>query len=434
MKNFKELDKRNVDEVEESILESWGSVNEMYNKQVELRKNDETFVFYDGPAFANGFPGLHHMVSKNLKDTITKYHVMNGKKVIRKIGWDTHGLPIENHVEKKLGISSKKEIEKLGVEKFNQECRNSVRANEDAFTKLTSKMGQFFDVEHPYLTYKNDYIETEWWILSEMYKKGMFYEGTRVVPYCPHCGTGLATHEVAQNYQTDTAITVYVPFKKKNEDIYFLVWTTTPWTLIANVALCVNPDEEYSLVESKGTKFILASSLVEKVLGEEVTKYNDEMLRLLDKAKKIVSSAKELNIDLTFNFNIANDAPTSYKDIVTNKEELESLREELKKLEKEYNQKKSEKSVSDLSAFLSIKEEINGITTIISITNDYEITEIKVKDKWLDKTLQELDFRNNYRMNVILVKKSDSEIEISPNGSYVIEKGDRLVVINHTEN
>ena len=270
MKNFKELDKRNVDEVEESILESWGSVNEMYNKQVELRKNNETFVFYDGPAFANGFPGLHHMVSKNLKDTITKYHVMNGKKVIRKIGWDTHGLPIENHVEKKLGISSKKEIEKLGVEKFNQECRNSVRANEDAFTRLTSKMGQFFDVEHPYLTYKNDYIETEWWILSEMYKKGMFYEGTRVVPYCPHCGTGLATHEVAQNYQTDTAITVYVPFKKKDEDIYFLVWTTTPWTLIANVALCVNPDEEYSLVESKGTKFILASSLVEKVLGEEV--------------------------------------------------------------------------------------------------------------------------------------------------------------------
>ena len=270
MKNFKELDKRNVAEVEESILNSWGSVNEMYNKQLELRKDSETFVFYDGPAFANGFPGLHHMVSKNLKDTITKYHVMNGKKVIRKIGWDTHGLPIENHVEKKLGISSKKDIEKLGVEKFNQECRNSVRDNEDAFTRLTSKMGQFFDVEHPYLTYKNEYIETEWWILSEMYKKGMFYEGTRVVPYCPHCGTGLATHEVAQNYQTDTAITVYVPFKKKDEDEYFLVWTTTPWTLIANVALCVNPNEEYSLVESKGTKFILASLLVEKVLGEDV--------------------------------------------------------------------------------------------------------------------------------------------------------------------
>ncbi len=270
MKNFKELDKRPVSEVEDSISASWGSINKMHDAQVSAHENDKTFVFYDGPAFANGFPGLHHMVSKNLKDTITKYHVMNGKKVIRKIGWDTHGLPIENHVEKKLGISSKKEIEELGIEKFNQECRNSVRENEDAFTNLTRKMGQFFDVENPYLTYQNDYIETEWWILKEMFKKDMFYEGTRVVPYCPHCGTGLATHEVAQNYQTDTAITVTVPFKKKDEDVYFLVWTTTPWTLIANVALCVHPDEEYSLVESKGLKFILASSLVNIVLGDEV--------------------------------------------------------------------------------------------------------------------------------------------------------------------
>ena len=271
MKTFKELDKRPVCEVEESILNSWGSVNKMYDEQVRQHESDELFVFYDGPAFANGFPGLHHMVAKNLKDTITKYHVMNGKKVIRKIGWDTHGLPIENHVEKKLGISSKKEIETLGIEKFNQECRNSVRENEDAFTNLTSKMGQFFDIEHPYLTYKNDYIETEWWILKQMFEKNMFYEGTRVVPYCPHCGTGLATHEVAQNYQTDTTTTVYVPFKKKNEDVYFLVWTTTPWTLIANVALCVNPDEEYALVESKGLKFILATALIETVLGEEAS-------------------------------------------------------------------------------------------------------------------------------------------------------------------
>ncbi len=269
MKNFKELDKRPVSEVEEAISKSWKSINAMHDAQVKLRENNKTFVFYDGPAFANGFPGLHHMVSKNLKDSVTKYHVMNGKKVIRKIGWDTHGLPIENHVEKKLGISSKKEIETLGVDKFNEECRKSVRENESAFTDLTRKMGQFFDVEHPYLTYKNEYIETEWWILKEMFKKDMFYEGTRVVPYCPHCGTGLATHEVAQNYQTDTAITVIVPFKKKDEDVYFLAWTTTPWTLIANVGLCVNPEEDYALVESKGTKFIMGKSLVEKVLGEE---------------------------------------------------------------------------------------------------------------------------------------------------------------------
>lgn len=269
MKNFKELDKREVSVVEEEISKSWGSINIMHDKQVSKRQNNETYVFYDGPAFANGFPGLHHMVSKNLKDTFTKYYVMNGKKVIRKIGWDTHGLPIENHVEKKLGISSKKEIESIGIDKFNSECRKSVRLNEQAFIDLTSKMGQFFDVENPYLTFKNEYIETEWWILKQMYEKGMFYEGTRVVPYCPHCGTGLATHEVAQNYQTDTAITVYVPFKKKDEDVYFLVWTTTPWTLIANVALCVNPNEEYVMVESKKTKFILASKLVNVVLGED---------------------------------------------------------------------------------------------------------------------------------------------------------------------
>ncbi len=269
MKNFKELDKRPVSEVENAISDSWKSINAMHDAQVKLRENGKNFVFYDGPAFANGFPGLHHMVAKNLKDAITKYHVMIGEKVIRKIGWDTHGLPIENHVEKKLGISSKKEIEALGVDKFNEECRKSVRENESAFTDLTRKMGQFFDVENPYLTYKNEYIETEWWILKKFFEEGLFYEGTRVVPYCPHCGTGLASHEVAQDYEQDQALTVYVPFKKKDEDVYFLVWTTTPWTLLANVALCVNPKEDYSLVESKGNKFILATSLVKTVLGDD---------------------------------------------------------------------------------------------------------------------------------------------------------------------
>lgn len=270
MKNFKELDKRPVSEVENDILASWGGINEITKKQNENRNNSDYFVFYDGPAFANGFPGLHHMVAKNLKDAICKYQVMKGHKVLRKVGWDTHGLPVENHVEKKLGISSKKEIEALGIDKFNEECRKSVRENEAAFTDLTSKMGQFIDVENPYLTYKNEYIETEWWILKKFYESGLFYEGTRVVPYCPHCGTGLATHEVAQDYESDTALTVYVPFKKKEEDVYFLVWTTTPWTLIANVALCVNPNEDYSLVESCGNKFILATSLVTSVLGEDV--------------------------------------------------------------------------------------------------------------------------------------------------------------------
>lgn len=270
MKNFKNLDKRESSVVESEILASWGGINTINNRQIENRKDSEYFVFYDGPAFANGFPGLHHMVAKNLKDAICKYKVMKGYKVIRKVGWDTHGLPVENHVEKKLGISSKKEIEELGIDKFNAECHKSVRENEAAFTDLTSKMGQFIDVENPYLTYKNEYIETEWWILKKFYEENLFYEGTRVVPYCPHCGTGLATHEVAQEYVNDQALTVYVPFKKKDEDVYFLVWTTTPWTLIANVALCVNPDADYSLVETKGYKFIMATALINSVLGEDV--------------------------------------------------------------------------------------------------------------------------------------------------------------------
>ena len=268
---FKELDKRPVEEVEQSILDSWGGIMGIMNRQNEERRDAKPFVFYDGPAFANGFPGLHHMVAKNLKDAICKYHVMKGEKVIRKVGWDTHGLPVENHVEKKLGISSKKEIEELGVAKFNEECRSSVRENEAAFTNLTSLMGQFIDVDHPYLTYKNEYIETEWWILKKFYEEGLFYEGTRVVPYCPHCGTGLATHEVAQDYQSDDTDTVYVPFKIKGQDVYFLVWTTTPWTLLANVALCVNPNEEYVKVESKGNQFILAKALVSTVIGDDVT-------------------------------------------------------------------------------------------------------------------------------------------------------------------
>ena len=272
---FKELSKKKVSEVEQDILDSWQGINEITKKQNELRKNAKNFVFYDGPAFANGFPGLHHMVAKNLKDAICKYHVMTGERVVRKVGWDTHGLPVENHVEKLLGISSKKDIEAMGVDKFNEACRKSVRENEAAFTDLTSKMGQFIDTDNPYLTFKNEYIETEWWILKQLHEKGYFYEGTRVVPYCPHCGTGLATHEVAQDYQLDDTDTVYVPFKVKDKDEYFLAWTTTPWTLLANVALCVNPDSVYSKVRSKGITFIMGKELVSQVLGDDVEILDD---------------------------------------------------------------------------------------------------------------------------------------------------------------
>ena len=268
MKKFEELDKRDVYEVETSILNEWKKQN-ILDKTIENRAHNDNWVFYDGPATANGMPGLHHMVSKFLKDSFCKYHTMKGSKVLRKIGWDTHGLPVEVNVEKKLGFTGKSDIEKYGIEKFNKLCRETVWDNETAFRKLTEEMGQFIDLDNRYITYDNNYIETEWWILKKFFDEGLFYEGVKIVPWCPRCGTGLASHEVAQGYKEIDANTVIVPFKKKDEDAYFLVWTTTPWTLISNVALCVNPDEEYVKVNSKGYKFILAKALVNAVLGDE---------------------------------------------------------------------------------------------------------------------------------------------------------------------
>ena len=268
MKNFKKLDKRNVHEVETDILNQWKK-QDILQKTIDHRKNEKNWVFYDGPATANGMPGLHHMVSKFLKDSFCKYHTMKKNKVLRKVGWDTHGLPVEVAVEKKLGFSGKNDIEKFGIKEFNQLCKETVWDNETAFRKLTDEMGQFIDLDNRYITYDNNYIETEWWILKKFFDEGLFYEGVKIMPWCPRCGTGLASHEVAQGYKEVDANTVIVPFKKKGEDTYFLVWTTTPWTLISNVALCVNPNEEYAKVESKGYKFILATSLVQSVLKED---------------------------------------------------------------------------------------------------------------------------------------------------------------------
>ena len=265
---FKELDKREVNLVETSILEEWKK-QDILNKTIENRTGRDNWVFYDGPATANGMPGLHHMVAKFLKDSFCKYQTMKGKRVLRKVGWDTHGLPVEVNVEKKLGFTGKSDIEKFGIEKFNKLCKETVWENETAFRKLTDEMGQFIDLDNRYITYDNDYIETEWWILKKFFDEGLFYEGVKIMPWCPRCGTGLASHEVAQGYKEVTANTVIVPFKLKDKDEYFLVWTTTPWTLISNVALCVNPDEEYVKVLSKGYKFILAKALASSVLGDE---------------------------------------------------------------------------------------------------------------------------------------------------------------------
>ena len=268
MKKFEELDKRTPSAVETDILKEWEE-KDILNLTIENRNGHPDFVFYDGPATANGMPKLHHMLAKFLKDTFCKYKTMQGYRVVRKVGWDTHGLPVELEVEKKLGFTSKQDIETYGIKEFNEKCRESVWENEKSFAELTKRMGQFIDLKNPYVTYKNDYIETEWWILKKFFDEGLFYEGYKILPYCPRCGTGLASHEVAQGYKEDKTDTVIVPMKKKDEDVYFLVWTTTPWTLIANVALCVNPNEEYVLVESKGYKFIIGSALAPKVLGEE---------------------------------------------------------------------------------------------------------------------------------------------------------------------
>ena len=267
---FKELDKRKVSEVEADILKSWGGINKITERQNELRKDAPDFVFYDGPIYANAKPGIHHVLAKAIKDSFTKYKTMKGYRVLRKIGLDTHGLPIEVNVEKKLGFSSKADIEKFGIGNFCRECNNATATNIDEINLLTSMMGQFIDCEKPYVTCSNEFIESEWWIIKEMDNKGLIYHGNKVLWYCPRCGTELSQNEVAQGYQEDPVNTVIVPFKKSDEDVYFLVWTTTPWTLMANVALCVNPDLTYVKVESMGYKFILCESLVEKVLGEDV--------------------------------------------------------------------------------------------------------------------------------------------------------------------
>ena len=266
---FEELSKEKNSQVEKEVLKYWKE-NNIFKKSIDNREGKKNWVFYDGPATANGKPGIHHMVAKELKDVFCKYKTMKGYRVLRKVGWDTHGLPVEVQVEKQLGFSGKKDIEEYGIEKFNQKCRESVWENEAAFRDLTDKMGQFIDIDNPYITYDNDYIETEWWILKKYFDEGLIYNGFKVTPYCPRCGTSLSSHEVAQEYKEISVNTVTVPFKVKNEEnTYILVWTTTPWTLLANVAACVNPNEVYIKALLDDKKYIVAKALANKVLGDE---------------------------------------------------------------------------------------------------------------------------------------------------------------------
>ena len=226
------------------------------------------YMFYDGPPTANGKPHIGHVLTRAVKDMIPRYHSMKGEEVPRKAGWDTHGLPVEIEVEKEIGIEGKDQIEEYGIEPFIKKCKESVWKYKGMWEQFSDKVGFWADMEHPYVTYYDDYIESEWWALKEIWNKGLLYKGFKVVPYCPSCGTPLSSHEVAQGYKTLKERTAIVRFKVKDEDAYFLAWTTTPWTLPSNIALCVNPEEEYAKVAcADGYTYYMAAALLDTVLG-----------------------------------------------------------------------------------------------------------------------------------------------------------------------
>ena len=255
----------------EREVEKFWRENHIFEKSIEDRKDAPTYMFYDGPPTANGKPHIGHALTRVIKDMIPRYRTMKGYKVPRKAGWDTHGLPVEIEVEKELGINGKEQIEKYGVAPFIEKCKESVWKYKSMWEQFSNVIGFWADMDDPYVTYHNSYIESEWWALKQIWDKGLLYKGFKVVPYCPRCGTPLSSHEVAQGYKDVKERSAIVKFKKKDENVYFLAWTTTPWTLPSNVALCVNPDEEYSKVKQGDYTYILASALVETVLKDDYT-------------------------------------------------------------------------------------------------------------------------------------------------------------------
>ena len=255
----------------EREVEKFWRDNHIFEKSIEDRKDAPTYMFYDGPPTANGKPHIGHALTRVIKDMIPRYRTMKGYKVPRKAGWDTHGLPVEIEVEKELGINGKEQIEKYGVAPFIEKCKESVWKYKSMWEQFSNVIGFWADMDDPYVTYHNSYIESEWWALKQIWDKGLLYKGFKVVPYCPRCGTPLSSHEVAQGYKDVKERSAIVRFKKKDDDVYFLAWTTTPWTLPSNVALCVNPDEEYSKVKQGDYTYILASALVETVLKDDYT-------------------------------------------------------------------------------------------------------------------------------------------------------------------
>ena len=254
-------------EHEQEIVDFWNK-NNVFEKTAKEREGHPMFTFYDGPPTANGKPHIGHVLTRAIKDMIPRYQIMKGKYVPRKAGWDTHGLPVELEVEKLLGINGKDQIEEYGLEPFIKQCKDSVWKYKGMWEDFSKKVGFWVDMDNPYITYNNNYIESEWWALKQIWEKGLLYKGFKIVPYCPRCGTPLSSHEVAQGYKDVKEKSAIVRFKVKNEDAYFLAWTTTPWTLPSNLALCVNPIESYVKVKFEEYTYYMAEALVEKVLGE----------------------------------------------------------------------------------------------------------------------------------------------------------------------
>ena len=266
---FKSIDlKENPRHLEERIRAYWRE-HSLAQKSIDLRKGSPQFVFYEGPPTANGKPGIHHMLSRTLKDLVCRYKTMNGFQVKRKAGWDTHGLPVEIEVERQLGLEDKKAIEDYGVEKFCQACKESVWSYLDLWQEMTELMGYWIDLDDPYITMHNSYIESVWHILDDFFRRGLIYKAHKIVPYCPSCGTPLSSHEVALGYRDVEDPSIFVKFKALDEDgTWYLAWTTTPWTLISNVALVVHPDETYVKVRHLEENYILAKARLETLEGE----------------------------------------------------------------------------------------------------------------------------------------------------------------------
>ena len=254
--------------LEAEILAYWEKGN-IFKRSIEERPASSPFVFYEGPPTANGRPGVHHALSRTIKDLVCRYQTMKGHRVVRKAGWDTHGLPVEIEVEHQLGLDGKDQIEHYGIAAFNEQCRKSVFKYLDEWLDFTKKLGFWLDLDDPYITFKNEYIESVWWILKQFWDQDMLFQGHKIVPYCPRCGTSLSSHEVSQGYEDVQDPSIYIKLKLADEDAYFLVWTTTPWTLISNVALAVGPDHDYVRVKNKGDVLILAEALVGVLDGDK---------------------------------------------------------------------------------------------------------------------------------------------------------------------